>query len=97
MKDIKKLIIISGIFGIISIAWIFLPEVTHSKEECFKRLFGNLISYKLFTKIQHYYFLLLTFIFIASIRHWTYKGFSILAMLALIPILIKLYVYYCTV
>lgn len=80
---------------IIALIWIITPEVNNQSANCYERFLGTWMSYQLFNKLQTYYFLAGTFIFAASFRHWSYKGFIILQLLLLIPVLIKLYIYSC--
>jgi len=96
MNVIKKQWLFIILYCIISLIWIFIPEINNQSEEtCYERFLGTWMSYQLFNKVQTYFFLTVTFIFAAGFRHWNYKTFFILALLLVIPVLIKLYIYSC--
>ena len=96
MNVTKKQWLFIIIYVIISLVWMFIPEVnSQSEATCYEQFLGTWMSYKLFNKLQTYYFLAGTFIFAGSFRHWNYTGVIVLALLLLIPVLIKLYIYAC--
>lgn len=81
---------------VVALIWILLPEINSANSSCYNRLTGNLLSYRLFNKIQFYYFLLGNFILLMLRKRLSVAQFLLIELLLIIPVLIKQIVYICS-
>jgi hypothetical protein len=96
MSIIKSRYIFAAINVVVVIVWVFTPEVNTQSVPCYENIFGTLMSYESFNKYQKYYFLIGTFIFTAALKGMSLKGFIVAQLLLMIPVLLKLYIYFCS-
>lgn len=96
MKITKQQYLFIAISCIIALVWIFLPEVGYTNETCYKKVFGNLMSYKTFNKVQFYYFLIGNFFLLLLKKRLNVLQFIFIELLLIVPVLIKLYIYLCS-
>lgn len=92
----KMKILLIIIFIALIVVWIFLPEISVEQSDPCWQPIGNIITYRVFNKIEFWTFMICGFFFVPLVKGKKYISILIIMLILATFLLANIYVYRCS-